>query len=293
MKAGRGSHFPWRYAFNFASTLPYLFNRSILSNEATRIAQTLKTEGVAITSIQQLPTTALCFDELVATVGNRNECEIRSLAQSQSTVEAKPFTLELLGSSPTFDLGSIYARFALQDTILQIANAYFGMYTCLRYYNVWHTFPTNGQASQSQLWHRDREDFKILKVFVYLSDVEEGAGPLTYARGSQRSRRFIREPEYFVEGGTKRSYDWQMAAVIAGEQWLTATGPTGTIVFADTSGYHKGGLALDRDRLMYVCMFTSPSSESRELFTRNAEAAKAKNKAIAFALSRPRSRQSV
>jgi hypothetical protein len=165
------------------------------------------------------------------------------------------------------------------------------MYTRLRYYNVWHTFATTGEARESQLWHRDREDFKILKVFVYLSDVDEGAGALTYARGSQRSRGLKSNPECFVEGGVKRSKDEQMAAVVPPERWVQAKGPTGTIVFADTSGYHKGGLARERDRLMYVCMFTSPSSQSKELFRRCGEPARSADKALTFALSKPGDRK--
>ena len=199
----------------------------------------------------------------------------------------KTFNGELLGEYPLLEPDNIFARFALQHPILEVANAYFGMYTRLRYYNVWHTFATKDQARQSQLWHRDREDFKILKVFVYLSDVDEGAGPLTYAMGSQLSRGLRRNPEYFVEGGVKRSNDAQMAAVVPPSEWLKATGPRGTIVFADTSGYHKGGLARERDRLMYVCMFTSPASQSKELFRRCGEPARSTNKALTFALSKP------
>jgi hypothetical protein len=43
------------------------------------------------------------------------------------------------------------------------------------------------------------------------------------------------------------------------------TGKKGTIIFADTRGFHKGGEARTRDRLMYNAMYTSPASESRSL----------------------------
>ena len=56
-----------------------------------------------------------------------------------------------------------------------------------------------------------------------------------------------------------------MAKVLASERWIHALGSRGTIVFADTHGFHKGGLARKSDRLMYTCMFTSPASESPEV----------------------------
>ena len=75
-----------------------------------------------------------------------------------------------------------FTRLAVKSPLLQIANAYLGMYTRLRYYNIWHTFATRSKPRESQLWHRDREDLYILKVFIYLRDVDLGAGPFTYAR---------------------------------------------------------------------------------------------------------------
>ena len=86
-----------------------------------------------------------------------------------------------------------------------------------------------------------------------------------------------------------RSALMSMAVVVPPEKWLKATGPKGTIVFADTSGYHKGGLARERDRLMYVCMFTSPSSQSKELFSN--DPAGSSDKAPAFASSGPADRK--
>src|SRR5262249_18997045 len=89
-------------------------------------------------------------------------------------------------------------------------------------------------------------------------DVDEGAGPFTYAPGTHRKGPVRQRPDYFVdEKGAWRSTDEQMAVVLPPANWFNAVGPLGTIIFADTRGYHKGGLARSRDRLMYLCMFTS------------------------------------
>ena len=56
-----------------------------------------------------------------------------------------------------------------------------------------------------------------------------------------------------------------MNAVYPEDKWVRAVGKKGTIIFADTRGYHKGGEARTKDRLMFTCMYTSPASESKRL----------------------------
>jgi hypothetical protein len=167
-----------------------------------------------------------------------------------------------------FDPTDVFARLALNNNVLDIANGYLRLSARLRYYNVWYTFATKTSARESQLWHFDREDNYILKVFLYLRDVDEGTGPFTYAPGTHRKGiNWNRQPEYFLEDNVRRSTDDQMNAVIPREEWITATGKKGTIVFADTRGFHKGGEARTHNRLMYTCMFTSPASDSRPLLS--------------------------
>lgn len=280
-RMGRAHRLPWRYGLNLSSTLSYSLRNQDLAQACKPIVADLKTNGIAVSSISELLVSNM-FEEVQSEVANIKR--IATQAEPANTRE-KYFNVELLGTKPLLELNHPFARLALQSPLLEVANSYFGMFTRLRYYNVWHTFATQDEARQSQLWHRDREDFKILKVFVYLSNVDDGAGPLTYAKGTQLSRGMKREPKHLIEDGVKRSTDEQMAAVAPRETWFQATGGKGTIVFADTSGYHKGGLARTHDRLMYVCMFTSPASQSKELFRRSMHFAKPADKALAFALS--------
>ena len=133
------------------------------------------------------------FAELAAAVetleGEWAERVERARAEADDPlIGRKTFILELLGHRPELDPQSIFARFALQNEILRIANSYFGMFTQLRYYNVWHTLTTASPPRESQLWHYDRDDHLILKLFVYCSDVDEGAEAITYAPGTHRNR---------------------------------------------------------------------------------------------------------
>ncbi|MEZ5428779.1 MAG: phytanoyl-CoA dioxygenase family protein [Pyrinomonadaceae bacterium] len=272
-KKGRHAELVWRYGFNFLPSFNYSLDFSKGDSKfVNSIVERLNRDGVAVTSIEECSNEILHFSDLEKAVDEILEDkknEIRQMKEKSEKSEAigeKTFNVELLGSPLVFDPQSIFSSFALQDTLLGIANAYFGMIVKLRYYNVWYTFATQSKARESQLWHFDREDNYILKMFLYLNDVDEGAGPFTYAPRTHRKGSLKKsQPEFFVEEGVQRSTDEQMAAVVPEDKWIKGVGKKGTIIFADTRGFHKGGEARTGDRLMYTCMFTSPASESKQL----------------------------
>jgi hypothetical protein len=160
------------------------------------------------------------------------------------------------------------------------------MYARLKFFNVWHNFASTSAPRDSQLWHRDPEDRYIVKMFVYLTDVNEGGGPLFYAPATHGLGRVKSRPKAFKEegSGATRSTDEQMCVVVPKERWITAIGSKGTVVFADTRGYHKGGLARECDRIVYTCMFTSQASTALEYIERKLPMPTYSDQAMAFAL---------
>jgi len=263
----------WRLGSNFSPSLRYGFGfNERLGHAEAEIVNRLNEDGIAISTIDSLAGLRNDFDSVcVATdtlIDEKMESisSLRRNAGDEDHIGRKTFNLEMLGSQLVFDPRSIFARFALNRVLVDIANRYFQMCAKLRYYNVWLTASSRSKARESQLWHFDREDNYILKVFLYLDEVVEGSGPFTYAPGTHRKGRHKAiKPEYFIEGGVMRTTDEQMSSVYPRENWKVCTGSKGTIVFADTRGYHKGGEARTKDRLMYTCMYTSPASESKEL----------------------------
>ena len=273
--ARKGRHFElfWRYGYNFSPSISFATKLGNQLNQVeTNIVENLNKNGIAFSNVDDLLGKNSSFTELNSVVNNILENRKEELAQlkvranDENTIGNKTFNLELLGSELTFDTDNIFARFALNESLLNIANTYFQMYAKLRYYNVWKTFASNGSPRESQLWHFDREDRYILKVFLYLSDVDDGAGPFTYAPETHKKGKLSNlEPKYFIEGGVHRTTDEQMNEVFPKDKWVKGTGKKGTIIFADTRGFHKGGEARTNDRLMFTCMFTSPASESKKL----------------------------
>lgn len=287
--AARRNPITWKYGFNLGPTLAYARAAARPSGEAEKVVTELNRDGIAVSSVQTLLAGSGLFAQLDAEVARLEQQEAeqirlaRECANDASSLGTKTFLYEFFGKRPRLDPESVFVRFALQPQILQVVNAYFGMYTRFRECNVWRTFRTAAPARESMLWHRDREDLQILKVFVYLNDVDEGAGPFVYARGTHCKGNRRSEPEFFRENGVQRSGDQQMAAVVPPEHWTRATGVKGTVIFADTHGYHKGVHALTGERLLYHCMFTSPASESPELMTWSSEVPRAHDPAVAVA----------
>lgn len=257
---------------NLAPTLAYTLDRAPLFGEAKRVLSELNSNGIAITSVDALLGNDSCYEELKSTVAQLErdlKDEIAGAREETNKPGFKSYIHWLLGRRPVLDPGDIFVRFALQRRVLNIANAYLGMYSALYFYNVWHNFATQSPARDSQLWHYDTEDNHILKVFVYLSDVDENSGPLFYAAGSHLKGNLRGRPDSFKQDGVRRSEDWQMAEFAPRDRWVQALGEEGTMVFADVRGYHKGGLARDRDRIAYICAFTSPSRKAPEHFERS------------------------
>jgi len=282
------STFGWQFGDNLRSSLTYRFRRHSLSGEEARVLAELNSNGVAITSVPELLGTGSCYDELETAVeGLENDLagQINAAREAANDVEGwKTYVFELLGEHPILDPNSVFVRFALQRPIREIVNAYYGMYTQLNNYNVWLNFPTQCPARDSQLWHVDPEDHWIIKVFVLLTDVDDGAGPTTYAAGSHPKGSLRRLPASFHQKRTRRTFDSQMAEVIPPKRWVKAVGPKGTMIFADTRGYHKGGHAQTHDRIMYNCMFVSPACTWPENFVRPQAISTPLDREEAFAL---------
>jgi hypothetical protein len=131
--------------------------------------------------------------------------------------------------------------------VLRLAEAYLGCKPTLSSLGVRWSLPSEMAPPRFQSFHRDVDDWRFLKLFIYLTDVEPDSGPHVYVRGSHR-RRF---------GWRARSYELsEIAARFGADSLLTVTGPRGTTFVADTLGVHRGGPPSDRPRLMLQAQYS-------------------------------------
>jgi Phytanoyl-CoA dioxygenase (PhyH) len=169
-----------------------------------------------------------------------------------------------------FDASDPFVRIALHPAALAVANGYLRLRSTLRALELWHTWPTPGDAIQTQLWHRDADDVMNVKLFCYVTDVTRAAGPLTYAPGTHPLGDRRTRPAHDEH---LRSTDEQMAQVVPAREWVVLEGEPGTVVFADTCGYHKQLKPESEERLKLVAQYVSGSPYvGRELELENLDA---------------------
>ena len=219
-----------------------------LSTETARIVRELRSEGIATTTLDTLLPNNPLVKELLQWTSVH--------APVEDTVGKKKFLREYWSLLPTLDFSNPFLRFAVCDDVLAIVNAYMNMWSRLSQYDLRQTIPVAGEPVQSQRWHRDPEEKRILKAFIYLSDVDEEAGPFTYVRKSTYGNHYghlfpQRPPEgiYPPEEAVRRA--------IAKSDIAPMTGRAGTVIFCDTSGLHFGGRAKTKERAMFTAGYNS------------------------------------
>jgi hypothetical protein len=101
-------------------------------------------------------------------------------------------------------------------------------------------------------------------VFVYFSDVDANAGPFEYVPQSAPGERFGDLWPWQPEGIYPPQEEFE--STIPAPEWLTATGPAGTVIFCDTSGFHRGDWARTNPRILSTHTYVGSASAKRPRF---------------------------
>ncbi len=286
-----GSILYWRY-HRLRSSWPvwyYFLNREprrrwrsfgIQLDERERdIARALQEDGIAVLPVTDLMPGSF-FAELVREAAERTRrlaggslrsersdarVELKSGIFSASTKKyQKDFLVDVWGEGkmPPLDPKNPFLRLALGERILRVIGAYLGLAPHFHYFSLLSTviLPPDAPAQYSQRWHRDPDDRKMVKVFLYLTDVEEvGAGPFTYVRGSQRGGRF---GGLFPQHPPVGSYPppGALERAVPADAIRTCFGKAGTLIFCDTTGLHRGGYSTTKERIMFTASYVSKAS---------------------------------
>ena len=236
-----------------------------LDETQQRIVDRLREEGYAT-----LPFSELAGDDAWQTLdaeGGRFASETgaeleRERAGGESALrrrEGKEFVVRKYAYDVELPLSDPWLRLGLNPRLLDIANAYLGMWSKLEYIDVWYTPPVDAKDRRSsQRWHRDFNDRHLLKAFIYLVDVDEETGPFEYvprsAPGNELDHLWPWRPL-----GDNYPPDDELAEKIA-DRAVSFTAPKGTIIFCNTSGFHRGGFAKSKPRVLATVTYSSPAS---------------------------------
>jgi Phytanoyl-CoA dioxygenase (PhyH) len=279
-----------RLASNRRSARSFRRSAPELSGLQQRLVGDLSERGIAIVAYEDLIGDESLWAELSADVAGYARDVEAGLPKGRSTASKKGDYL-VRRKVPALAVDDPWIRLATSGEVLGVVNAYRGLWSKLidfrRIYTV--PYPDSAARIASQNWHRDPEDLHVVKLFIYFSDVDADSGPFEYVPGSPRGGRY---------GGL---WPWRPLAKlyppdelvrqrVPDEDLLSVTGPSGTVIFCDTSGLHRGGFARSKPRIMATYSYVSPASlvaglESRVLEVEDENAAGRLSPAARFAIS--------
>jgi hypothetical protein len=201
-----------------------------LRDPDARIVEDLRTSGVSITSLE-----AMGLEGVEALLADAHALVAR---YSRWTRSFQATGADIVAHDKII-------RWGLSDRLLDIAENYLGVPVGYDGINAFFT-KADGIETGTRRWHRDAEDRRMLKIALYLNDVDEDGGPLQVLRQSPDRCRMVRGkfPTLRQEQLEKALGDFDPERDV-----VTCTGKAGTMVFADTAAfYHRGKPASARDR---------------------------------------------
>lgn len=138
-------------------------------------------------------------------------------------------------------------RLANDPQILSAVAQMLGAKPTISYMAAWWSMPGRGKAEHAEMFHRDVDDLRFVKLFVYLTDVTAKSGPHMFVRGSHQSEELSERVRYTDE---------TVAATFGKDDILTLTGPAGTMFLENTFGLHRGIPPANEPRLIFQALYS-------------------------------------
>jgi hypothetical protein len=173
----------------------------------------------------------------------------------------KEFVVRLHSYGAQLGLDDPWFRATASRRLLDLANSYLEMWSKLEYVDVWYSVPQPAGAERisSQRWHRDYNDKHLLKVFLYLVDVDEAMGPFQYVPGSQPGGPYA-DAWPWEPLGKNYPTEEELEALIPSSSIRAFTAAKGTLIFCNTAGFHRGGFSTTSPRVLATATYSSPAS---------------------------------
>lgn len=250
------TYYLWRFAANGVRAGRALVTPAVFT-DTRAIARELTEQGIVVSPSDRLLSDAgrdaLASASAALRDASRSEAVRDILAGVAEHKGKKSFRVDLVKGA--MRANNPLLKVALDVKLLEIVAAYLGMWPALHSIGGWLNYPTDEPAALSQLWHHDPEDLKIIKTFIYLEDVGEENGPFTYVPGTHPFGPNV--PKARTQNDRRRVADEQFTEVFPPNMWRVCTGPAGTMILADTLGYHRGGKPNAGTRLLVTFTYTS------------------------------------
>ena len=131
--------------------------------------------------------------------------------------------------------------------ILRIVQEYLGCKPSISNVNMWWSIAGKNKAEDAQLFHRDVDDIKFCKLFIYLTDVGPNDGPHTYVEGSPNTNKLTK---------IRRYQDEEIETAFGKDKVIQFIRDKGSCFLVDTYGFHKGLLPKENNRLLLQVQYS-------------------------------------
>ncbi len=125
--------------------------------------------------------------------------------------------------------------------ILSLAQEFLGATPTISNINCWWSITDKREAEQAQLFHRDVDDYRFCKIFVYLTDVGIDDGPHVFVEDSPATNTLTK---------IRRYQDEEVENEFGKDKVKYFTGEKGSMFMVNTYGFHKGLLPKSNNRLL-------------------------------------------
>jgi len=237
--------------------------RPELDDVQGRIVAELDADGYSLLSFSELFADASTWSEVEAQAARFVSETGAGLAGDREGLRVragKEFVVRLHSYGVEMGLDDPWFRICASDRMLDVANTYLGLWSKLEYVDMWYSVPQpeKGRVS-SQRWHRDFNDRRLVKAFLYLVDVDAETGPFEYVPGSAPGGRYA-DAWPWRPLGDNYPPQGELERRIPPEDVRTFTGRKGTLLFCNTAGFHRGGFVTAKPRVLATVTYSSPAS---------------------------------
>lgn len=228
--------FVWRNVYNGVARLRFVASgaaeRVEQSSVARRLLDDLRRHGIALTDIRA--------------IGAESE-----LAELREKYREEPAGLSLEGGRINEPLVQAFAR---NRIVKDVIDAYCGLVTSRQQSGcILHPSVRQDTRRGNAKWHVDVEDLHVVKAFLFLSDVDEEAGPTEYVPGTHPVGEHALTLAEQLRRGIPLTDDVPLG--IPPERLM---GKAGTVALFDARALHRGGFGRGKWRAVAFCSYAAP-----------------------------------
>jgi len=162
----------------------------------------------------------------------------------------------------------ILKKIALSNFFKNIAKDYLNSENISIYsqFFISNPFKNNKQSKKdnAQYFHSDLDFRKFFKVFIYFNRVDKNSGPHVFVKYTHKKKKF----KHIL---AERLDDNEIIKSYGKQNIITFVKKSGSIIFEDTYGLHKGDYPKTKNRIMLVLIYGKSSGteyfKNRELIT--------------------------